>query len=69
VVCVYCVYTNCSSTVDLAVLILNECICLCYWCMAEISSVSACIYSLFFAVKMQVVTACCASKIQSLNKT
>ena len=38
-VCVYCVYTNCSSTVDFAVLILNECTFLCDWCIVEVSSV------------------------------
>jgi len=38
-VCVYCVYTNCSSTVDFAVLILNECTFLCDWCIDEVSSV------------------------------
>lgn len=38
-VCVYCVYTNCSSTVDFAVLILIECTFLCDWCVVEVSSV------------------------------
>ena len=36
---VYHVYTNFSSTVDFAVLILNECTCFCYWCIVEVSCI------------------------------
>jgi len=63
-VCVYCVYTNCSGAVDLAVLILNECTFLCCdWYIVEVSSVVVLAVSCLW-LNLQMSAACCVSKVQ-----